>query len=261
MKVAGSLVTAQAAKEAGMAIQAYWQGTVAPGQSVYSVAMSFDQTSWADWWSKPDVYLVVECEGVQTVLIPEIDYNWDGSRKVYTFRCPTLPAGARGALKLFDDDSASNAIWKNILATPVQWSVTGTNHASLGLPGSGVDCLDVTMAASGVLQVLDSEQKKTFQLDPPDLVAVAEFTVPSPTVTGPWTMAGKFSNGGNPLGKVELKHWNTNALSSRWQFFTRPWFLFWAILALGLGIGWKLIARQFGMGRHLDRPVAILEDR
>ena len=83
--------TAKAAERVGEQMQAYWKKTVLPGESAYSVRVSLSRISWADWLSKPDLFLLIDCEGVASIVLPVVFSDYDGSEVVFNFRCPTFP--------------------------------------------------------------------------------------------------------------------------------------------------------------------------
>lgn len=207
----------KAAEELAKAIEEHWQQTAPPGESIYSVSFNFDRGSWADFWSKPDIFLVVECEGRSKLLIPDIEYNWDYSPKVYTFRCPTFPPESRCVLRLYDDDSASDAVWKNILttATSANWKVTGdigSRAKTLEIPYQGTAFIEVHAEASGEFRLLTAAQADAMLLDAPDQVATAEFFMPKEPSLAPWLMEGAFRKSSKDMGKVRLTHWYTNPI-------------------------------------------------
>jgi hypothetical protein len=247
LKLVGVVSAAKVAQEAGISVHDYWQGTAPPGQSIYSATFQFNKTSWADFWTGPDIYMVVESEGGRSVLIPEIENNWNGQEKIYTFRCLTMLTGSRCVLRLYDDDNTSNAIWNSILSTRVRFHAgttvkieTGIPRIGHKLPTSGVQSLEAAMQADGTFQILDTSNGKQYQIDKPDAVATANFTVPSAGAADRWQMEGEFVKDGTTMGKVSLTHWYTNNSLTVFSHIT-PNFLFWAVLAVGAfaALCWK----------------------
>jgi len=240
LELASILSAAKTAEEAGVSVQKYWNATTPPGESVYSVAFNFDHGSWADILSKPDIYLMCEYEGGRTILVPDIAINWDYSERICTFRCPTFPEGAKCVIRLYDDDSTSDAVWKDLLSNEVHWNagIKFTSIPSMSWPRSGVRCLDVNANANGTFSIIDPVTSKQYHLDPPDIVATAQFTVPSAKTTDIWKMNGDFYKDNTRMGRIDLKHWYTNRAPVFSQYVTSQ-LLFWGALSVAF-IVWRL---------------------
>lgn len=226
-----------------------WQSTIRPGESIYSVTVEFDRSSWADIWSKPDLFVAIECEGRQTVVIPQIEYDWDYSRKILNVRCPTLPAYSRCVLRLYDDDSVSDALWRNLLATRVDWTL-GAAAESSSLPVAGVQSVQAKFAASGELQLLDPATKDWISLDAPDSLASAEFIVPPVPAGTAWTMEGPFVHGDRVVGSVSFKHHATRPLAWTWS---------WATVVAGLVLLAALVALVWWKSQYAASATATSE--
>lgn len=139
---------AKFSEELGDSVTNYWEDNVPPGESLYSVSFAFNKSSWADWFSDPDVFVVIEREGGPSILLPEIRYNWDGSLMILAFRCPTLPANGRCVIRLMDDDGTSNEVWNSILGSRLSLSLNATPS-----PNSFIAGMDVIARAEGTVQV------------------------------------------------------------------------------------------------------------
>ena len=231
LKVVGVVSAAKAAEEAGISVQNYWKDTAPPGESIYSASFHFDKKSWADFWTGPDIFMVVEYEGATSVLIPDIENNWNGQNKIYTFRCRTMPTGSRCVLRLCDDDSTSNAVWNSLLSAKFRWQVGATARTD-GWPKQGVQTLEATARTDGAFQILDAADGKQYQIDVPDAVATATFIVPTASPSDRWDMDGSFLDGSTEMGRVHLTHWYTNE-GHRFLSFLNPSLLFWIVLAVG----------------------------
>ncbi len=234
LRLASVVAGAKAAEEAGVSLQDYWRDTVAPGQSVYSVSLSFDRSSGADFWSGPDVFLVVECEGASRVVVPEIQPNWDYSAKVFNFRCPTLSPGSTCRLQLCDDDGQTDQLLKSLLTQQVKWEFRGGATSGGLLPASGVMALEATVAANGTLQLLSDDAAHKMVLDAPDLIASASFQVPDEHSSAKWELTGTFISDGTDMGEVRLTHWYSNPVPQITAYLLRPTAVFWCALFLGL---------------------------
>jgi len=257
LKIVAIISAAKTAEQAGISVQEYWKVTVPPGESIYSVEFNFSRSSWGDIWSRPDIFAVVEHEGGNSILIPDIVYNWDYSTKIYTFRCPTLPNGSHCVLRLYDDGTDSDIIWKNILSTKVNWSTSATAQSAI-LPTRGVECMDVSATANGTISILNPTDKSAFHINAPDVIATARFTVPDAKPSDRWNMQGVFTKSGTEMGKVSLTHWHTNR-SDRFLRFVTPSLLFWSTLTIGFVvlISWNPLRTwwQCQMRRKGDRSI------
>lgn len=222
---------AKMAEELGTSVQDYWADTAKPGESIYSARIELTDTSWADWFSDPDVYMTVECEGQPTVLLPEVRHNWDGSPVVFTFRCSTLPEGSYCAFRLHDDDETSNAAWNGIMSSRVHWKV-GTSTGSL--PAAGTVPLPIEASANGSVQVLDPTSSKNYVLDAPDTVAVGMFEIPAGIAPADkWELTGSLIKDSQAVGSASFTHWYTNEVPVESAYVIRPKVLFWTVLTAG----------------------------
>jgi hypothetical protein len=253
LKVVAITSAAKASEEVAQAGSEFLHETLPPGESIYSVRFNFTRASWADFWSRPDIFLVVECEGGERLLIPDVEYNWNYGTKIYRFRCPSLPAGSRCVLKLYDDDSASDLMWKTILSNKVSWNARAqaTNSEAI----SGLVAISAQAQAGGELNLLDPQQAAAVTIDAADLVASAEFTVPD-DATDRWEMQGTFLNGSTEYGDVQLIHWQANTLPVFLSYFLRPKLVFWSVVFLGvvawLGTSYRRRARIEGKSLELQ---------
>lgn len=236
LKVVAVVAAAEASRDATVAIQDHFENTAASGESIYSVNFSFDQPAWSDFWSRPDVFLVLEVEGGEKLLIPDIEYDWDYSPKIYSFRCPTLRPGSRCVLKLYDDDAAADAVWKTIMAAAVKWKASAVAEPGplLAPPLRGLVAMHAEVAAEGKLQLLTPAQASALVLDAPDAIAVARFTVPNERPGQLWEMKGQFRSDETDMGEVSSKHWYTNPAPSLVGSLLTPNVVFWTVFASGV---------------------------
>ncbi|MCB9875931.1 MAG: hypothetical protein H6821_17325 [Planctomycetaceae bacterium] len=248
LKLVAVVSGAKAAEEAGIGLEEYWNETAKPGTSIYSITFDFDEGVWADWFSGPDIFAVVEYEGGRKVLIPDIEYNWDYSLKSYTIRCPTMPVGSTCVVRLYDDDAISNTVWKTILSNKVDWTVS--SHANAQFPRRGTVALGVDAVAGGTFKILDLPDGQSAILDGPDSVAIATFSVPDEPSTSTWSLQGNFTHNGKNIGNMSFKHWYTNDTPIWIGYLLRPKLLFWAVIVLGLGV--VLIASRAGRSGNAD---------
>lgn len=236
LKVVAMAAAAEASREATAGLQRHFEKTAAPGESIYSVNFNFDRAAWSDFWSRPDVFLVLEKEGGEKLLIPDIEYDWDYGPKVCSFRCPTLRPGSRCVLRLYDDDAASDAVWKTIMTTAVDWEASAVAKPGplLAPPLRGLVAMHAEVAAEGKLQLLTPAQASAIVLDAPDAIAVARFTIPNERPGQLWEMQGQFRSDGTDMGEVSFKHWYTNPAPSLVGSLLTPNVVFWTVFASGL---------------------------
>lgn len=256
LKLASVVAAAKFAEEASVSLNEYWADAAPAGDSIYSVSFSFDRTSWTDFWSKPDVFLVVECEGARRFVVPEIEYDWNYGTKIYTFRCPTLPKDSRCVLRLYDDDSASDKIWKSVLSTRITWNADARATAKAGIPmmpATGLACIEAKTAANGKLELLTQDEAQSLVLDAPDLIALAELTVPKAKPADKWEMKGEFINSGKEMGKVHLTHWWSATRAAKPLLPSKV--ALWGVLLVGLLIVvvWGVGKRRSNLQQSMDK--------
>ena len=131
-----TLVTgAAAAKAAGNADQAHAvfvqkdaiatklksQGLDTTDGAIYSLYFTLNgdvsSVMWADIFSKPDIFVVVQIEGDGTYIIPDIHNEYAGQPIIENLFRKAIPAGRKILVHILDDDSVSDDIWNNILQT------------------------------------------------------------------------------------------------------------------------------------------------
>ena len=225
LKAAAAGSAAATNHEIGAGVQREWEQTLAPGESIYAARFSFDRATWSDIWSRPDVFLVIERDGGKRIVVPEIEYDWNYTPKVFNFRCPTLQSGERCVLRVYDDDGTADKVFKSLLTTPVHV------QAGVNVPLIPVPAVVGEARASGVIQLLAEKDAKTLVLEGPDAIAAADFQVPS---TAPWTLQGRFRQGNTDYGAVSLTHVHAHPLPGYIRNLLTPRLLFWGTLTCGL---------------------------
>lgn len=154
------------------------QGVDANNSSIYSVYFRTTGGYWADFWSKPDLFFIVDIEGQGSKLVPQIHYNYRGEQVLDVVVSESVRPGSRIVIRVIDDDSSSDKIWNGILKTRANLSVTPEVQAT--------QFISVRANASGQIALLD----RNTTLDAPDFVASAEFIVPE-TDDGLWVADAK----------------------------------------------------------------------
>lgn len=183
--------------------------TLPGGNSVYSLMIDFDPSWWEKHFSSPDLVVVIESEGGQRFLVPEIEREWDYSRKIFNFRCPTLIAGSDGVIRLYSDHTESDYFWKRVLETRISWNAGASG--TVAPPGwlKKFACLEFVAGAGGEFQLLNPATSEHLVLHAPTPIASAGFTVPSENVEMPWELSTVFTKDGATRGTVQFRHWQT----------------------------------------------------
>lgn len=212
------------------------QGVDANKSSVFSVYFSTSGGVWADFWSHPDLFFVVDIEGQGTKLVPQIRYNYRGGPVLDVVVADTVRPGSRVVVRVFDDDTSSDAMWNSILQTRVHLSVTPEINAT--------QFVSVTSYVSGQIALIDSN----VVINSPDFIAAAEFTVPE-TLDGRWVAEAQLIDSSrDKVGTLnfaslwsapqELKEQEGKVATSFGKF------IFWGVIGLCLlgWFGWSVIS-------------------
>jgi len=172
------------------------QGIDPTDGAIYSLYFSLNgdvsSVMWADIFSKPDIFAVVQIEGQGTFLVPDIHNEYAGQPILENIVAKNATPGARILVHILDDDSLSDAIWNSILQSRVSYRVT-----------SEISCTTfarVNVEASGQIRLLD----RNMVIDAPDYIATAEFTAPS-SPDGRWLANGILRDSENrDVGKLQF---------------------------------------------------------
>ena len=172
------------------------QGIDPTDGAIYSLyfSLSGDVSSvmWADIFSKPDIFAVVQIEGQGTFLIPDIQQDYGGQPILENVVAKNATPGARILVHILDDDCLSNEIWNKILQSRIDYRVTTDIQATT--------FARVNVETSGSLRLLD----RNMVIDPPDYIATAEFTAPS-SPDGRWLANGILHDSQNrEVGKLQF---------------------------------------------------------
>lgn len=198
---AGSLANAAEAQrlhedKANIVARLKSQGVDPRTAAIFSVyfTMNGDASAvyWADIIGKPDVFIVVAIEGHGQFLLPRIEYEYSGQPILERLLEQSIEPGRRVAVYVYDDDSASDTVWNNVLKTRITFEATADVRAAKPLA--------VSATASGSLQLLDSH----VMLDKPDFIASAEFIAPEAS-DGRWAADGELRDSrGHTIGKIQF---------------------------------------------------------
>jgi hypothetical protein len=200
LELLSTAASAKAIEELGKGMQKQWDEELAPGESLYAVKFSFQRATWSDFWSRPDIFLIVEREGGKRLVIPEVEHDWNYSDKLISFRCPTLAPGEKCALRVYDDDGTADRVFKSLLQTEL--SIRANAQLGRKLSPQLISAVNGELTVNGKIRLLQPQDVVAVVLDAPEAIAAAEFQVP--TATGPWTMEGTFRHKEVDFGKVSL---------------------------------------------------------
>ncbi len=183
------------------------QGNIAPDAAIFSLYYKLNWSDcfyWQRWFGKPDVFAVVSVGGVDTYLVPQIDYKYDGHPVLITLLGRTARPGSKVVINLYDDRSTANTIWNTILQTTINYKLGGQIGAGLnykaGMQGDVKAMAKVECEANGNIRLLDHP----VVIVSPDHMASAEFVVPS-TTNGIWSArAIPYKAGDKACGVLEF---------------------------------------------------------
>lgn len=176
---------------------------------IFSIRYAFDTSKgdvyWSDWFSKPDVFVVVIIEGDGPFLIPNIWNNYKGGEILASVMTSNPNPNSKIGVYLFDDDSFSNKIWNRILQHKISWGLNIDAEAMYsaelqqkGLKAEAMSGVKANFTAKGDLQILNSD----IEIDGADLLASA--IIPSST-NATWSKIGQVQDAhGNVVGQFEL---------------------------------------------------------
>lgn len=214
------------------------QGIDANKSSVFSIYFRTTGGTWADFWTDPDLFFVVDIEGQGSKLVPQIHYNYSGEPVLDVIVSEAVRPGSRIVVRVIDDDTSSDTIWNNILQTRANVSVTPKVQATR--------FVSIQANASGQISLLD----RSATLDAPDFVASAEFIVPQ-TDNGLWVADAKLIDGSQKdVGSLQFASlWSAPQQLAEQKgkvasSFGR--FLFWGCIGVCLLIwfGWSVISQN-----------------
>jgi hypothetical protein len=170
------------------------QGIDPTDGAIYSLHLNLDYHShaiyWARWFTKPDLFAVIQFEGQNPYVIPDIERKFHGEPIQWTVLQKHAAKGQRIVIQILDDHTASNEIWNSILQSKVTF-----HHGDI--------TFDKSLSASwdGEIQVALLDKKVT--IAPPTHIAYAEFRAP-PT-NDKWHAEGIFrDDSGQEIGKLEF---------------------------------------------------------
>lgn len=215
------------------------QGIDPTDGAIYSLYFSLNgdvsSVMWADIFSKPDVFAVVQIEGQGTFLIPNIQQDYGGQPVLETVIAKHATPGARILVQLRDDDCLSNAIWNQILQSRTDIHVTSEILAT--------KFARVNVEASGSLRLLDRDMV----IDAPDYIATAEFTAPS-SPDGRWLANGVLRDSQNhEVGKLQFAQiWRADPQLVQEAAKAHSGAIFWGVLGgvVILVAGWFLKSQK-----------------
>lgn len=192
-KTVGSGAALLAAAGGTAALSAY----LADGEAVYALEFDLDNNVssiyWADVFSKPDVFPVLQVAGMGTFLIPDIAPNYAGGKIIWTFKIPKIPDGRDVSIILYDDDSTSDQIWKNVLAA--RWKLDVGTKISL------TKAIQVTFKVGTSLRLVTAP----ITIDSPEQLCVYSLSTPRFYFGGDWDTEAELKNSsGKKVGHMKF---------------------------------------------------------
>jgi hypothetical protein len=249
VKVLTGIGAAESVRRSGQSLEEYKQedailtslqsqGIDANKSSIFSVYFRTTGGTWADFWSNPDLFFIVDIEGQGSKLVPQIHYNYRGEPVLDVIVSETVRPGSRIVVRVIDDDTSSDAIWNNILKTRANLSVTPEVQAT--------KFVSVRANANGQIALLD----RSVTLDAPDFVASAEFIVPQ-TDDGLWVAEANLIDGSQiDVGSLQFASlWSAQKQLNEQKGKVATSFgkfLFWGVIGLCLltWFGWNVISQK-----------------
>jgi hypothetical protein len=171
---------------------------------------------------KPDVFLVLEIEGVGRYVVPHLSKDYAGQLIQETLLMKEISAGRKVLVHVYDDRANSNRFWSKILSQSAEYETKAGVLATVGGKKARVPFeLDAygEVRLKGRLQLV-SEQVEIVR---PTWICSAEFTVPKrdikvlpgdrflgipiardKKVVHPWIANADFKNGGESVGTISL---------------------------------------------------------
>lgn len=176
---------------------------------IYSIFLNVNynvgSVYWADTFSNPDIFFVVEVEGTGESILPFIRSEYKGGPILDRIVARELPAGSRVVIRVMDDDTSGNAIWEGILRSRINYnlSIGATSFTAGGL-------ISARAGSSGEIQVL--APGKNLLLDGPDHIASVTFQVPDSEEKS-WVADGELRDSSNRfVGTIQFSQiWNRRA--------------------------------------------------
>ena len=203
------------------------QGFQTSDAAVFSAMFSLDTNEsavyWADWFSKSDVFFLVDIEGEGTHLAPQIRFNYQGGPILDRIIATDIKPGRRVVVRVMDDDTLSDEIWKQILRTRIDLAVGADAYATSYLP--------VSAGVNGQFAVQLLPASAPVIIDAADHLATMSFTVPD-TPDGRWLADGELFDGqGRRVGTLQFASvWSirgeTSVLQNEHRASTK-WMVFW----------------------------------
>jgi hypothetical protein len=228
----------------GVIRQSRSQGLPDDRSAIYSIFLNIDYNAgsvyWADTFSNPDVFFVVEVEGRGQFVLPSIRNEYKGGPVLDRIVLPSLSPGTRVVVRVLDDDTNGNEIWNSILRNKVNYRFT-IDGASL----AATSVLRAQADVYGGFQVLDTPHRLV--LDGPDQLATVVFRIPD-TQDRSWVADGELRDSSNrPAGQVQFSQvWNTQselaslerelqqrvAKAEQKEASSFGWLIFWGVLGI-----------------------------
>jgi hypothetical protein len=229
------------------------QGMTYEDPAIYSLSFSlnFDASAvyWADVFNRPDLFALIQIEGMGECIVPGISYEYSGQPLQETLLHREIPAGRKVLIHFMDDDTPNNSVWNSILQTRVDFKIDTTVTER----PTATKLKAVRSTTTGSIQLLDSP----LVLDAPDYIATVEFVVPN---SPHWSVKGRiFDAKAREVGSTEFRQlWRPakpavlKVQIEKDRTRAKASMVWWAGLTIVLGA--VFVKSLFGNWRKTDPP-------
>jgi hypothetical protein len=185
------------------------QGLPESKTAIYSLFLNLDYNKralyWADYLSGPDVFFVIEIEGIGKFITPQITREYKGGPIQCTLVLPVMKPNTRVIVRVMDDDTSSKDVWDSILLQKVafRFTIDRESITPLGL-------LKIGTEANGTFQFLDGS--KNILVNAPNQIATVEFQIPENNKSKWLADDELFDSSSQRVGNIQLSQiWNRQA--------------------------------------------------
>jgi hypothetical protein len=247
------------------------QGLSHDNNTIYSIFLNIDynvgSVYWADTFSNPDEFFVVEVEGIGQFVLPNIRNEYKGGPVLDRIVLPALSPGTRIVVRVLDDDTNGNEVWNSVLRNRINYrfAIDGAALFATSAFRSQADF-------SGGFQLLDTPQRLV--LDGPDQIATVVFRVPE-VQDNTWVADGELRDSNNrPAGRVQFSQvWNARselaslerelevraANAKKKAASSFGWLIFWVVIGI-VGLTWFYKSFADKQAQTANKPVVVPND-
>ena len=138
--------------------------------AMYSLDVTLDGDAISGLFglTHPNIYFVIDIQGQDKYILPDIEYSFKGGRILKSFLAKNYKPGSNIQITIYDSDATSNAIFNNLLRTKIT--------AEGGISTNGAVPIKAEAAVSGNIQLIKDGQ--TLVLDAPEIISSVIGTAP-----------------------------------------------------------------------------------